>query len=114
MSTIWPLTVSANTGDGISVDNQSRLEGNSCQGNGAGAGDGAGVHVTGRGNRLDGNMATGNDRGIDVDAGGNLIVRNDATFNTTNYDIVAGNTNANVETPGANFVLTRPWANFVH
>ena len=31
-----------------------------------------------------------------------------------NYDVVAGNTNANVETPGANFVLTRPWANFIH
>jgi hypothetical protein len=59
-------------------------------------------------------MATTNPRGIDVDAGGNLIVRNDSSNNTTNYDIAAGNINANVETPGANFVLTRPWANFIH
>ncbi len=28
--------------------------------------------------------------------------------------IVSGNTNANVESPGANFVITRPWANFIH
>src|SRR5437016_9597956 len=77
-------------------------------------GDGAGVHATGRINRIDGNMSTQNDRGIDIDAGGNFVVRNDASNNTTNYDVVAGNTNANVETPGANFVLTRPWANFIH
>ena len=53
-------------------------------------------------------MATSNDRGIDVDAGGNLIVRNDASLNTTNYDIVAGNTNANVETPGPKFCSDPP------
>jgi secreted PhoX family phosphatase len=107
-------TASANTGDGIQVDNLSRVEGNICQGNGAAEGDGAGIHVTGRKNRIDSNMATSNDRGIDIDAGGNLIVRNDSSNNTTNYDIVAGNPNANIETPGANFVLTRPWANFIH
>jgi len=96
------------------VDNLARVEGNTCQGNGASGGDGAGVHATGRINRIDGNMSTQNDRGIDIDAGGNFVVRNDASNNTTNYDVVAGNTNANVETPGANFVLTRPWANFIH
>ena len=78
------------------------------------AADGAGIHVTGRANRIDGNTVTRNDRGIDVDAGGNLVVRNDASLNTTNYDIVAGNTNANVESPGSNFLLDRPWANFRH
>ncbi len=107
-------TASGNTGDGIQVDNLARVEGNTCQGNGASGGDGAGVHATGRINRIDGNMSTQNDRGIDIDAGGNFVVRNDASNNTTNYDVVAGNTNANVETPGANFVLTRPWANFIH
>jgi parallel beta-helix repeat protein len=113
-SAVIGCTASANTGDGVEVDNLSRLEGNTCQGNGAGTGDGAGVHATGRANRIDGNTATSNDRGIDVDAGGNLVVRNDASLNTTNYDIVPGNTNANVESPGSNFVLDRPWANFRH
>ena len=113
-SAVTGCTASANTGDGIQVDNLSRLEGNTCQGNGAGTADGAGVHVTGRANRIDGNTVLSNDRGIDVDAGGNLVVRNDASLNATNYDIVAGNTNANVESPGPNFLLDRPWANFRH
>ncbi|HEU0208170.1 MAG TPA: right-handed parallel beta-helix repeat-containing protein [Candidatus Udaeobacter sp.] len=113
-SAVTGCTASANTGDGIVVDNLSSVQGNTCQGNGVGGGNGAGVHVTGRANRVDGNMTASNDRGVDVDAGGNFVVRNDATNNTTNFDIVPGNTNANVETPGANFVLTRPWANFTH
>jgi parallel beta-helix repeat protein len=113
-SAVTGCTASANTGDGIQVDNLSRVEGNTCQGNGAGTADGAGVHVTGRANRIDGNTVLSNDRGIDVDGGGNLVVRNDASLNATNYDIVAGNTNANVESPGPNFLLDRPWANFRH
>jgi len=113
-SAVTGCTASANTGDGIEVNNLSRLEGNTCQGNGAGTADGAGVHVTGRANRIDGNTATSNDRGIDVDAGGNLVVRNDASLNATNYDIVACNTNSNVESPGPTFLLDRPWANFRH
>lgn len=113
-SAVTGCTASANTGDGIQVDNLSRLEGNTCEGNGVEAADGAGIHVTGRANRIDGNTATRNDRGIDVDGGGNLVVRNDASLNTTNFDIVPGNTNANVESPGSNFLLDRPWANFRH
>ena len=113
-SAVTGCTASANTGDGIEVNNRCRLEGNTCQGNGPGAADGAGVHVTGRANRIDGNTALSNDRGIDVDAGGNLIVRNDASLNATKYDIVPGNPNANIETPPGNFVLDRPWANFIH
>ena len=103
-------TASANTGDGIKVNSLSRVEGNTCEENGAGAG----VHVAGQGNRIDGNTVARNVRGIDVDSGGNLVVRNDASLNPTNYDIAAGNTNANVESPGPNFLLDRPWANFRH
>ncbi|HEY2714455.1 MAG TPA: right-handed parallel beta-helix repeat-containing protein [Chthoniobacterales bacterium] len=113
-SAVTACTASANTADGIQVDNLSRVEDNTCQGNGASGGDGAGVHATGRINRIDGNMTTQNDRGVDIDAGGNLVVRNDASLNGTNFDIAAGNTNANVESPGPNFILTRPWANFIH
>lgn len=113
-SAVTGCTASANTTDGIQVDSRCRLEKNICQGNGATTGNGAGIHVTGRGSCIDGNTTLSNSRGIDIDAGGNLVVRNDATNNTTNFDIVAGNTNANVESPGANFVLTRPWANFAH
>jgi parallel beta-helix repeat protein len=114
-SAITGCTVSSNTKDGIQVSNLTRVEGNTCQSNGAGTGgDGAGVHATGNVNRVDGNMVTQNDRGIDIDGTGNFVVRNDASNNTTNFDIVAGNTNANVEAPGPNFVITVPWANFTH
>jgi len=93
------------------VNNLTLVQGNNCQGNGASSVDGAGIHATGRANRIDNNMTATNDRGVDVDSTGDLIMRNDATNNATNFDISAGKTNANVETPGANFVLTRPWAN---
>jgi hypothetical protein len=55
-----------------------------------------------------------NVRGIDVDLGGNLVVRNDAIINATNFDIVLGNADANVASPGSNFFLLWPWANFRH
>lgn len=113
-SAVTGCTASANTGDGIEVDNRCRLEGNTCEGNGTGGAGGAGIHATSRANRIDGNTAISNDRGIDVDGAGNLVVRNDASLNTTNYDIAAGNTNANEESPGPNFLLDRPWANFRH
>ena len=113
-SAVTGCTASANTGDGIEVDNLSRVEGNTCEGNGLEAANGAGVHVTGRANRVDGNTVTRNDRGIDVDSGGNLVVRNDASLNTINFDIVPGNADANVASPGSNFFLLWPWANFRH
>jgi hypothetical protein len=111
-SAVTSCTASANTGDGIEVNNLSRVEGNTCEENGVERADGAGVHVTGRANRIDGNTVARNVRGIDIDLGGNLVVRNDATLNTSNFDIVAGNANANVESPGSNFILNRAWANF--
>ena len=83
-----------------------------CNSNGSG-GDGAGIHVVGTDNRIDGNTVTDNDRGIDVDAGGNLVVRNSASGNSTEYAIVAGNHDAQrISSPGAGFVSTDPWANF--
>jgi hypothetical protein len=111
-SAVTSCTASANSNDGIEVNNLSRVEGNTCEENGVERADGAGVHVTGRANRIDGNTVARNVRGIDIDLGGNLVVRNDATLNTTNFDIVAGNANANVESPPSNFILNRAWANF--
>ena len=109
-SAVTGCTASANTGDGVEVNSLSRVEGNTCEENRVGAG----VHVTGQGNRIDGNTVARNVRGIDVDSGGNLVVRNDASLNPTNYDIAGGNSNANIELPPPNFILDRPWANFRH
>jgi parallel beta-helix repeat protein len=113
-SAITGCTASANTGDGIEVDNRCRLEGNTCEGNGTGRAGGAGIHATSRANRIDGNTAISNDRGIEVNGVGNLVIRNDASLNTTNYDIALNNADAHVESPPGNFLLDRPWANFRH
>jgi len=84
-------TSSVNTGDGIQVGNDCRVTDNSCDSNGNGSGDGAGIHATGSGNRIEGNIVTDADRGIDVDVGGNIIIRNTCTSNTINWVIAANN-----------------------
>ncbi|RMD61792.1 MAG: hypothetical protein D6824_07625, partial [Planctomycetota bacterium] len=96
---------------------------NICLSNGVGASDGAGVHATGLGSRIEGNTVAANDRGIDVDATNNFIVRNTARANTLNYDIVAGNHVGVIilapssgavsgATGGTGVGATDPWANF--
>lgn len=88
--TVADCTVRDNGFDGINCNSGCVIRGNTCSFNGNG-GDGAGIHTTGDDNRIEGNNCTTADRGIDVDAGGNLIIRNSASGNTTNYDIVGGN-----------------------
>lgn len=105
---VQQCTSSANLGDGILVSVDARVMNNSCDGQSGGAG----IHATSDDNRIDSNHVSDNLRGIDVDAGGNLIIRNSAANNTTDYDIVAGNSKAEVLTPGDDFVATNPWANF--
>jgi parallel beta-helix repeat protein len=89
--TISRCTVRSNGGDGINVFNQCLVLNNACSLNGNGAADGAGIHVIGNDNRIEGNNCLGADRGIDVDAAGNIIVRNTCSGNTNNWDVVAGN-----------------------
>lgn len=55
-------------------------------------GIGAGIHVRGNDNRIEGNLCTNNTRGIDVDQPGNFITRNTCSGNIVNWDVVAGNT----------------------
>ncbi len=85
--------------------------------------DGAGFHIAGGDNRVDGCASNGNDRGYDVDGGGNLIVRNSAAGNTTNYDIATGNSIGGIIAAGTNpaaiagnsaagtIGTTDPWSN---
>ncbi len=88
---IAECSVRENLSDGIQVANDSRVVGNVCDSNGVGASDGAGIHVTGSDNRIEGNNCTDADRGIDVDVAGNIIIRNTCAGNTTDWDIVANN-----------------------
>jgi len=82
---------SENVSNGIQVFADSFISGNTCDSNGFGAGNGAGIHVTNTDNHIEGNHCTDNDRGIDVDLQGSIIVRNTCSGNTTDWDIVANN-----------------------
>jgi parallel beta-helix repeat protein len=116
-----------NLGDGIDVTSDSSISGSTCAANGFIAADGAGIHVIGPDNCVEGNPVSGNDRGVDVDAAGNLIIGNTATNNTTAYTIVAKNRYGPIVdisaggTPAVNgsaavgtMTTADPWANFAY
>jgi parallel beta-helix repeat protein len=88
--------VYANAGDNIEVGTDTLVINNTSTGAGFNTGDGAGIHVTGGRNRIEGNNITTCDRGIDVDQAGNTILNNTVRSNPftgapANYVIVAGN-----------------------
>ena len=71
------------------------------------------MHAASSDNVIDGNTVVYCVRGIDVDTMHNLIIRNRVRSCTAaNYDIVGGNRDAQVLTPGSGFTTTDPWANF--
>lgn len=107
-STIKDCTATLNQGDGIRVYLDSVVSGNACDSNGYN-GDGAGIHATGSDNRIEGNNMTDNDRGLNVDIAGNLIVRNSASGNSLNYDIISGNDTGTIQTSP---VGAGAWDNF--
>ncbi|HEY6168938.1 MAG TPA: right-handed parallel beta-helix repeat-containing protein [Verrucomicrobiae bacterium] len=123
-STISGCSAYNNDGDGIQVRVSCIVLDNICNGNGFN-GDGAGIHVIERRNRIDGNTVISNDRGIDVDLGSNLIIRNSAGGNTINYDIVGDNRYGPIvdiaavgtaavsgNSAPSTLTTTDPWANF--
>lgn len=123
-STIADCVATGNIGDGLRLGNGCFVRSNSCVNNGAGVGDGAGIHATGPSNRIEQNYCGGNDRGIDVDAVNNFIFRNTCASNTTNWTVVANNTclvvngafsgAINGNTGGVASGSTDPNANFSH
>ena len=80
-----------NIGPGIRVNATSRVQGNTCKGNGFLGGDAAGILVEGAGNSVIDNIVVSNDRGIETTGSGNVIASNVAIANGANYVIVAGN-----------------------
>ncbi|MFO0835898.1 MAG: right-handed parallel beta-helix repeat-containing protein [Phycisphaerales bacterium] len=113
-----------NSFDGILCGPGSIVRGNTCDGNGFGSGDGANIHAMGADSRIEANNCVGGDRGIDVDSAGNIIIKNTCSGNTTNWDVVAGNTILVVQGSSAGAVLgntggtapgsTDPNANFTY
>ncbi len=90
-STVRACVARSNSSDGIRANAANLLIDNVCSGNGAGAGDGAGINVTRSDNRIERNNCIANDRGIDVDASGNVIFGNTCSGNTVNWALVANN-----------------------
>ena len=85
-STITNCTVAFNNGDGIRVGARCLVSGCTAANNSQG-----GIHVTNVDNRIEDNNITASARGLDVDVAGSVFLRNTASANTTNFDIVAGN-----------------------
>lgn len=125
--TIQNCTASDNAGDGIRIMNDTLVLANACDGNGALAGDGAGIHATVGDNRIEGNNVTDNDRGIDMDFSGSLIIKNSAAGNATNYVIAANNVFGAIldrtapssaavsgNSAASSAGTTDPWANFAY
>lgn len=83
--------VDGNGQHGIDVFSAVRIVDNTCEGNGR-LMPGAGIHLSGSDNHVEGNRIGVNDWGMQVTAGGNFIARNIATGNATaNWDIAANN-----------------------
>lgn len=117
--TVANCTTRLNVGDGIEAGANCRIATNDSTGNGAGAGDGAGIHLastSGGGTRIEANNVAANDRGIDVDSTGNVIIKNTAAAGGIPYDIVAGNTVGVVISAVGNgsFASSNAWANLVY
>lgn len=126
--TISGCVASSNTGDGVEAYFQCTVIDNLCYSNGFGSGFGAGIRIaTGNDNRVEGNNCSYADQGIAIESGGNLIIENNCSGNTINYEIVANNRygpivditgggtpavsgNSAADTTGT----THPWANFAH
>jgi hypothetical protein len=113
-STVKDCTASGNRWNGIVISITSQAIGNTCDFN---KHNGIYVGLSGYGNRIDGNSLTTNTiAGIDCSGStGDLVVRNNAHANGTDYSLNPATQNAMIYvSPGPNFVITDPWANFSH
>ncbi len=103
-SLIQGCVANQNVGHGIFATSANRIEGNLCQGNGAGTGTGSGIRTTASDNLIHSNQCLGNDIGIDVAVSGSLITGNRCSGNGTSYSIAAGNSIAPIVQAGTNAV----------
>jgi parallel beta-helix repeat protein len=125
-STVEGCASHGNHGDGIRVEAACIVLHNTCRQNGIGGSvDGAGIHCTSIGNRIERNLVFNNTRGIEVSGTSNFIIGNSAGSNITAYviaannrygpivDISTGSTAAvNGSSAASTANTTDPWANF--
>jgi parallel beta-helix repeat protein len=84
--TVSNCTVLGNTGDGVTAITRNQLLNNLCQASGS-----AGIHLSGAGNRVEGNTVSTSLRGYQADVAQNVFLRNTSHGNTTHWQTVAGN-----------------------
>lgn len=127
-ATILDCVARGNRGDGIQAGTNCIVRGNLCDTNGTVASDGAGLHITSSGCRIEGNHLTSNRRGIVVDGDSNLIIQNTAKGNAGFAYVIANDNHfgpvinrAGAGTAGfsgsaaaSNLTTTDPRANFAH
>jgi hypothetical protein len=94
---------------GIQAGTNCFVSGNTCYQNGTNSATSAGVHVSGRGNRIEGNHAGESAYGFHAPLATNLIVRNSATQNDTNYVAAAANKTGPLTGDPS---VTNSWVNF--
>ena len=116
-STVADCVARLNSGNGITVAEDCRVIGNTCDRNGLDAAIAAGIEAQGMGNLIDGNMVTDNDAGIELTTDENVIIRNTAinngnAFVTNNYPITGTNQVGLIITTTGTINSTNPWANF--
>lgn len=123
---ITNCNIGSNGGDGIEVHTGSLVRGNTITISGSGAADGAGVHVLGSQNRIEGNNISLSDRGVDVNLSANLIIGNTCVGNAIDFAIATGNTLGPIINAATNGTLiggssapgtigsADPWANICY
>jgi len=102
-----------NKGAGIYISDKSQAIGNHCDHNGLYTeGLGAGIYVSGGGNRIEDNHVSQNDFGLMILASTNLLVNNYANGNTDDFNITGIQISGGVSTNSGTISTTDSFANF--
>ena len=107
-STVKDCTVRGSGNDGIEGANDGSYLNNTLTSNGLTTTNGAGIHLTLPGNRIEGNHLVLNDIAFRLDVGPNLVIRNSLRANALNLQTGGGNS---VHITG-DFIGSSPHANF--
>ena len=111
-SSVTDCTAERQIGDGILIGSGCSAQNNLSTSSGWLTGSGAGIHVTGFGNRIDNNHLAFGDWGLLVTGSTNFITRNTASANGTNYSITGIQTIGPIISASGTIVTNHPWANF--
>ncbi len=108
-SSIKNCTLAQNAASGVRATNNCLIAGNAGSYNALGLTTAASVYITGSDNEIVDNNVTHSGRGIKADSGFNLIVKNKATINDMDFDLVTGNKTGAISNDPT---TAGPWANF--